>query len=40
MKKDLFVTQLYLFWAIWMERDRLVFDNGDFSFHRLKNSFV
>ena len=31
---------LCLFWAVWMERNRIAFDNEDFSVHRLKNSFV
>ena len=31
---------LCLFWAIWRERNRIVFDNVDFSFSRLKTSFI
>ena len=31
---------LCLFWAVWMERNKIAFDNEDFSVHRLKNSFV
>ena len=31
---------LCLFWAVWMEKNRIAFDNEDFSVHRLKNSFV
>ena len=31
---------LCLFWAVWIERNRIAFDNEDFSAHRLKNSFV
>ena len=31
---------LYLFWAIWRERNRIVFDNVDFCFSRLKTSFI
>ena len=31
---------LCLFWAVWMERNRIAFDNEDFSIQRLKNSFV
>ncbi|RVX17120.1 putative ribonuclease H protein [Vitis vinifera] len=27
---------LCLFWAVWMERNRIAFDNEDFSVHRLK----
>ena len=33
-------TPLCLFWAVWKERNRIAFDNEDFSIHRLKNSFV
>ena len=33
-------ASLCLFWAVWMERNRIAFDNEDFSVHRLKNSFV
>ena len=31
---------LCLFWAVWKERNRIAFDNEEFSIHRLKNSFV
>ena len=31
---------LYLFWAIWRERNRIVFDNVDFSLSILKSSFI
>ena len=27
-------------WAIWKERNRVVFDNDNFSLDRLKNSFI
>ena len=30
---------LFLFWAIWKERNRIAFEN-EFSIHRLNNSFV
>ena len=29
-----------LFWAIWKERNRIDFENEEFSIHRMKNSFV
>ena len=29
-----------LFWAIWKERNKVVFDKEDFSLHKLKRSFV
>ena len=29
-----------LFWAVWCERNRVVFDNETFSIYRLKNSFI
>ncbi|RVW93915.1 putative mitochondrial protein [Vitis vinifera] len=31
---------LCLFWAVWKERNRIAFDNEEFSIHRLKNYFV
>ena len=31
---------LFLFWAVWCERNRVVFDNETFSIYRLKNSFI
>ena len=31
---------VYLIWAIWMGRNRIVFDNVPFSLPRLKTSFV
>ena len=31
---------LYLVWAVWMERNRIVFDDVPFSISRLKTSFV
>ena len=31
---------LCLFWTVWKERNRIVFDNGALSSQRLKNSFV
>ena len=31
---------LCLIWAIWKERNRIVFDNVTFSFPRIKSSFV
>ena len=31
---------LCLFWAVWCERNRVVFDNETFSIYRLKNSFI
>ena len=33
------VAPLCMFWAIWWE-NRIVFDNVDFSFFRLKTSFI
>ena len=29
-----------LFWAIWKERNRVVFENEEFSLHRLRSAFV
>ncbi|KAJ9707156.1 hypothetical protein PVL29_002241 [Vitis rotundifolia] len=31
---------LCIFWVVWKERNRIVFDNEELSIHRLKNSFV
>ena len=33
-------TPLCLFWAVWMERNRIVFDDVPFSLSRQKTSFV
>ena len=33
-------TPLFIFWAVWKERNRIAFDNEKLSIHRLKNSFV
>ena len=30
----------YLIWAIWKERNKVGFENAEFSLPRLKNSFV
>ena len=39
-KKLWMAAPLYLFWAIWRERNRIVFDNVDFSLFILKSSFI
>ena len=39
-KKLLMAAPLYLFWAIWRERNRIVFDNVDFSLSKLESSFI
>ena len=39
-KKVWKLTLLCLFWAVWKERNRIAFNNEEFSVHRLKNSFV
>ena len=39
-KKLWIVAPFCLFWAIWRERNKIVFDNVDFSFFRLKTSFI
>ena len=39
-RKIWFAAPLHLFWAIWKERNTIVFENADFSLPRLKNSFV
>ena len=31
---------LCIFWAVWKKRNRIAFDNEEFSIHRLKNSFI
>ena len=39
--KNLWKAALFsLFWAIWKERNKVVFDNDNFSPGRLKNSFI
>ena len=39
-KKIWKAAPLCLFWAVWMERNRIVFDDVPFSLSRLKTSFV
>ena len=39
-KKVWRAVPLSLFWAVWCERNRVVFDNETFSMYRLKNSFI
>ena len=39
-KKAWKLASLCLFWAVWKERNRMVFDNEEFLVHRLKYSFV
>ena len=39
-KKLWMATPLCLFWAIWRERNRIVFDDECFSMTRLKTSFI
>ena len=39
-KKAWKLALLCLFWAVWKERNRIAFNNEEFSVHRLKYSFV
>ena len=39
-KKTWKLAPLCLLWAMWKERNRITFDNEEFSVHRLKYSFV
>ena len=39
-KKVLMAAPLYLIWAIWKERNIIVFENANLSLHRLKTTFV
>ena len=39
-KKSVEGNNSSLFWAIWKETNRVVFDNDYFSLDRLKNSFI
>ena len=39
-KKSWMAAPLFLFWAIWSERNRIVFDNERFSMTRLITSFI
>ena len=39
-KKAWKLALLCLFWTVWKEKNRIAFDNEEFSVHRLKNSFV
>ena len=39
-RKIWLATPSYLVWAIWKERNKVVFENAEFSFPRLKNTFV
>ena len=38
-RKIWLVAPLYLIWAIWKERNEVVFENAEFSLPRLKNPF-
>ena len=38
--KTWWATPLCLFWMVWKERNRMVFDNEVLSIQRMKNSFV
>ena len=39
-KKIWLAAPYCLFWVIWKERNKIVFENEDLSLQRLKNSFV
>ena len=39
-KKHKKAWKLAPLWAVWKERNRIAFDDEEFSVHRLKNSFV
>ena len=39
-RKIWLAASLHLFWAIWKERNRVIFEYANFSTHRLKASFV
>ena len=39
-KRKKALAPLCLFWAMWKERNRITFDNEEFSVHRLKYAFV
>ena len=39
-KKAWKLAPLCLFWAVWKEKNRITFDNEEFSVHRLKYYFV
>ena len=40
VKKAWKLAPLCLFWAVWKKRNRIAFDNEEFSVHRLKYFFV
>ena len=39
-RKIWLVALLHLIWAIWKERNKVVFENAEFSFPKLNNSFI